>query len=204
MVERLGNWLGILVATTCTLGSGVALAEPFQEDMPDDATYVEPPRERWYGWQTLSVDALPAGLFAGALSTEDDTAVTFWGTGALTFAFGGPVVHVLHDRPLIGLASLGLRLSLPVLGMAIAAQFYESEDTPAGGDVQAEDPSKGASPLAIAGLVGAASASALDAVFLAYEDRRIAPEHDAHAASPLGVSFGAEPGGGSIAVLGAF
>jgi hypothetical protein len=205
MVACVGKSLGILTATVCTLGSSVALAEPFHEDPPSDTRDAEPERERWYGWQTLSVDALPAGLFVGALASDGGTEVQLWGTGALTFALGGPLVHVLHDRPLTSLGSLGLRVGLPALGMAIGLPFASLNPPPDLPGVRRDDTTNGALPLIVGGLLGAASASALDAGLLAYDPpSRTAPKHEAFRASPLGVTFRVAPRGGDIAVLGVF
>jgi hypothetical protein len=204
VVARLGYGFGILAATVCTLGSSVALAEPFHEDPPSDAGNAEPERERWYGWQTLSVDALPAGLFVGALVSTGNTATRFWGTGALTLALGGPLVHVFHNRPLTALGSLGLRVGLPPLGMAIGLPFASLNPSPDLPGARRDD-TNGAMPLIVGGLVGAATASALDAGLLAYDrPSRTSPKHEAFRASPLGVTFRVAPRGGDIAVLGVF
>jgi hypothetical protein len=203
MVARFGKEFGILAATICTLGSSVALAEPFHENPPNDTRNAEPERERWYGWQTLSVDALPAGLFVGALVSKGETQVQFWGTGALTFALGGPLVHVLHDRPLAGLGSLGLRVGLPVLGMAIGLPFASLNPCPDLPGTRCERTT--ATPLIVGGLVGLAGASALDAGFLAYgAPSQTARKHEAARTSPLAVTFRVAPRGGSITVLSVF
>jgi hypothetical protein len=55
MVARFGKWLLVLVATACTLGSGVALAEPFHEEPPNDEADTDPPHERWYGGGRITV-----------------------------------------------------------------------------------------------------------------------------------------------------
>jgi hypothetical protein len=191
----------LLVATACTLGSGVAGAEPFHEDPPDEAANAAPRRERWYGWQTLSVDAVPAGLFAGAFAT-DDTA--FFIGGAAAFVLGGPLVHVLHERPLTGLGSFGLRVALPALGMALGAPFADLDPAPDMPGMTEED-SNGPKPIFIGGVVGAAAASALDAGLLAYETSpESAAKRGTLRAQPLGLSLALTPRGGRVTVLGAF
>src|SRR5512140_417237 len=72
----------------------------------------------WYGWQTLLVDAGAIGL---ATVSANSTGA---GYGALgLYAFGGPLVHVLHDRAGIGGLDLGIRVGGPIvlglIGMGI-------------------------------------------------------------------------------------
>jgi len=83
----------------------------------------------WYGWQSLASDAGAVALFttAGLLSNAADhgahdrtaAATTFW-LGLGTYALGGPIVHLAHDRPAAMVRSLAMRLLLPV-GGGIAA-----------------------------------------------------------------------------------
>lgn len=200
---RFRRCLGVLAATACTLGSTVAFAEPFHEDPPHDAVTAESSPERWYGWQTLSVDALPAGLFAFALLTEGDTSTTLWAGGGLAFALGAPTVHVLHERPLVGLGSFGLRVGLPFVGALIGSAFVDLNPEPDLPGVEHE-PDDG-TPIILGGLVGAATATALDAAFLGYEPAPSrAAKSDGVAASNVAVSFRPARGGGQLAVLGAF
>jgi len=195
----------VLAATACTLRSGVALAEPFHEDPPRAGAVADTPHEHWYGWQTLSVDALPAGLFVGAIVADGERGSTFLITGSSTFALGAPLVHVLHERPLIGLASFGLRVGLPLLGLAIGLPFADLSPSPAMPDMADEDASIGATPIIVGGLLGAATASALDAGFLAYDTppRRSATS-ETSSALPLGVSLGLARGTSRITLLGEF
>jgi hypothetical protein len=203
MVVLFGKkWLWVLVATTCTLRSGVAFAEPFHEDPPDEAASTEPSSERWYGWQTLSLDVIPTGIFVAGLATaEDDT--TFWLAGSAVFAVGGPAVHLVHERPLVALASLGLRTGLPALGVAIGMAFTDNSPPPDMPGVE-HQPDEGIQPFLIGGLTGVATASFLDAAFLAYDTSSEHARSSETSASNLGVSFGVAPGGGRITVLGAF
>ena len=147
-------------------------------------------------------DAIPTGLFIGGLAAaEADT--TFWLAGSAVFAVGGPVVHLLHERPLVGLASFGLRTGLPALGFAIGMAFTDMNPSPALPGAN-DDPDEGIKPYMIGGLAGVATASFLDAAFLAYDTSPERARNSETSAANLGVSFGVAPGGGRITVLGAF
>lgn len=197
--------MGVLVLAACTLGAGVAHSEPFHEAPPDEVVDAVTPTERWYGWQTLSVDALPIGLLITGITVEGDARPTLLVSGATTFAVGAPVVHMVHDRPLIGLASFGLRVGLPVLGIAVGSAFYNPNISPDIPGSPKDDSDDGALPLVVGGLIGVAGASALDAGLLAYETSpESAANDDVSLAPPLGVSFMLANGGGRVAVLGAF
>src|SRR5512135_2030900 len=60
-----------------------------------------PPAPTWYGWQTLLTDGA-AFFFAFGSASTGSTAVAAYG-------LGGPLVHLIHDRPEAALASVGLR-----------------------------------------------------------------------------------------------
>jgi hypothetical protein len=68
-----------------------------------------PPEERWYGWQILISDASSLVLagFAGPL-------------GAAGYLVAPPLIHVSHGQGMRALASVGLRIGLPLAGAAIA------------------------------------------------------------------------------------
>lgn len=80
--------------------------------------------ERWYGWQTLSLDAAALGLgvvsFATADSEETASALFAW-SALSTYAFGPPAVHLLRGHEGKSLASLGLRVGVPVLAAGLAS-----------------------------------------------------------------------------------
>jgi hypothetical protein len=99
MVAALGKPRALWLAFACTLAPSVAVAEPFDEAPADESRAAAPQPERWYGWQTLSVDAVPAGLFVAALATDESSLTV---GGAATFALGGPAVHFFHNRRLAG------------------------------------------------------------------------------------------------------
>lgn len=79
----------------------------------------------WYGWQTLAADAGAIALFttAGLLSNAADhgahdrtaATATLW-LGLGTYALGGPIVHLAHDRPATMARSSAMRVLLPLAG----------------------------------------------------------------------------------------
>jgi hypothetical protein len=80
----------------------------------------------WYGWQTLLADGAALSLVVGGASLQSNkTAQTGGGLlavgGALTYVLGGPIIHVVNERALTGLASLGLRVGVPVGGTLLGA-----------------------------------------------------------------------------------
>ena len=83
----------------------------------------------WYEWQTLASDAVAIALFtsAGLLSNAADhgahdrtAATTTFYIGLGSYALGGPIVHLAHNRPAVMVRSLAMRVLLP-LGGGIAA-----------------------------------------------------------------------------------
>ncbi len=106
-------------------------------------------KSRWYGWQTLLVDAAAAGF----ASTGSDVSVGI-------YALGGPAVHWAHGNTWRGIGSLALRLGAPI---ALAAAFaYGCEVSGnSNGDM-------GCLGAGLGGLVlGAAGAIAVDSAALA-------------------------------------
>lgn len=86
-------------------------------------------KKRWYGWQTLSVDAaaLGLGILVGVATASDSRRVSTAGvlTPLLPSVFGSPIVHYLHGRAGTGLASFGLRLGIPAAGALLGATLAE-------------------------------------------------------------------------------
>lgn len=69
------------------------------------------PETRWYGWQTLAVDAL--AIPVAFLKPE---------VGIGTYALGPPIVHWAHGNPGRGAGSLAIRVGVPaLLGLAAAS-----------------------------------------------------------------------------------
>jgi hypothetical protein len=73
---------------------------------------------RWYGWQTLAVDAgsLGAGLALGSIQGQGGNGAVAALTG---YALGGPIVHAAHGRTDAALGDLALRVGAMAGGAAI-------------------------------------------------------------------------------------
>jgi hypothetical protein len=160
--------LAVVVGVGVLLGAASALAEeaPVRDEGADEG-YVT--TKRWYGWQTLTADAVPAMMFLATVPASGEHEAPLWITGSLAFAFGGPAVHLANGRPLAALGSLGLRLTAPVLGLAVGAGNAQCEP-----DHDPIDPgcSYDDTPLIVGGLIGAAVASGVDASLIAVESQR--------------------------------
>jgi hypothetical protein len=150
-----------VVAATLLLG--LSWATPALADSP---SLDEParPREEWYGWQTLALDGIAATMATATFLTNDDTEVAFWELGIGTYAFGPPLVHAAHRRPLVAVGDLGLRLAVPVIGLFVGAQLDKSWDCNAMMDCRMSTDG-----MIAGGLLGAALVSAADAAIFTYE-----------------------------------
>ena len=116
-------------------------------------------QERWYGWQSLTIDGtiLVTLIAAGSSSTTRGDAGYVTARAALGgYLLGGPVTHFVHGSPSRGLGSLGLRATLPIgfglLGTQLDSCGREQEVCTFGG--------------AALGMLGAAI---IDAAWLGYE-----------------------------------
>jgi hypothetical protein len=123
-----------------------------------------PKRTSWYGWQILIADGAALGMLVGAGAAHNNADPVLALSG-VTYALGGPIVHWAHLHGGMGVASLGLRLGLPVglgflgvaLGLAIdgGKRGFESASLVGG---------------ALGFVIGFPTAIALDAAVLARED----------------------------------
>jgi hypothetical protein len=78
----------------------------------------------WYGWEIVVSDAA-FGALVGVGAALGSRPATSNGSvlalpGTLGYLLGGPVIHVAHDRPAMGGASLGMRLPIALLGAGLA------------------------------------------------------------------------------------
>jgi len=126
------------------------------------------PRRRWYGWETLSLDAAAIGLGVMSFSTFDGkgTGGALVGSGALsTYAFGAPAVHLLRDQPSKAMVSLGLRVGLPVLAVGVVTLGHDERCT-APDEARCEPYRR---RLLLAGALSAALVSVIDGALLAWQ-----------------------------------
>ena len=122
-------------------GKPASSAEPWWRKVPDgEATgRAEPlPKPRWYGWEILLVDLGALTLTTSGLAMSSTARgrtdgfgqhVPGWydawpapiGVGMAALVLGGPTVHFAERRRTTALLSLGLRLVMPLLGLAFVA-----------------------------------------------------------------------------------
>jgi len=136
-----------------------------------DSTFDDEPApvpERWYGWQTLVPDATAMSLAALTLATEEDTAL--WELGIGTFALGGPIVHAIHDRPLLALGDFALRVGVPFAGLFIGAQIDAMQPMECFEDGPLDNTCEMSQTAGITGgVLGAVLVATLDATVFSYE-----------------------------------
>ena len=129
-----------------------------------NAKWQPPEGPRWYGWQTLAIDAAAITLVFGALALQEDDASPLIGVlGAATYGIGAPVVHVVHRNYGRALGSLGMRVLAPIAIGLIGVQLE---------DCSGDELFCGAAGLVIGGLIGISGAMAVDSAALAYETPR--------------------------------
>lgn len=129
------------------------------------------PRRKWYGWQTLTADALSVLVLAAAsgVDTKDDSLL--W-AGLLSYELSPGILHFVHRNPGRAFASFGLRLGMPVAGAVLGAAMSARSKC---------DDAHCREDVAAVGLwVGMAGAMALDAAVFAYES----PQRGRHASAP--------------------
>jgi hypothetical protein len=70
----------------------------------------------WYGWQTVAVDLFSMALGGSGLALHSGALL---GLGLTTYSFGAPTVHLVRGETRRGVASVTLRVGLPlVAGLA--------------------------------------------------------------------------------------
>ena len=115
---------------------------------------------RWYGWQTLTADAISAGILTIGLTSWTVESTVAGHAGIL---FATPVVHAVHGNVGRGFGSFALRLLVPSLGAGLglgAAYLSEKDGITELSAVRAAGIGAG---------IGAAMCIALDATVLAYD-----------------------------------
>jgi len=119
-------------------------------------------RSSWYGYQILLADAVALGLTAIAAEAGSEAVLV---GAAGVYLLGGPTVHALHRRPLAAVASLGLRIALPI---AFAAIGGASVNCRMGGVVNDGESCGSIEPL-IGLTVGLVAAVAIDSAAVAWD-----------------------------------
>jgi hypothetical protein len=115
-------------APAAVVAGQTAPAEAVVEHAAPPAEVPPKPETSWYGWQTLLSDAATIGLGALAYAADDAKygspspqnyelgANALFAAGVATYALGGPAIHWAHGNGRKGLASLGLRVGMPLGG----------------------------------------------------------------------------------------
>ena len=125
-----------------------------------DPTAAKAAEKRWYGGPILLTDGIAYGSIGLGLGVWETAPVAI-PVGVLTYALGGPIVHMAHGNWGRSAISMGGRIALPIVGLAIGAHAQDS-DYDDGGDDRADALLGGV----FAGMLGA---TLVDAALLAYE-----------------------------------
>jgi hypothetical protein len=148
-----------------------------------DADDQPPVEKHWYGWQVLAADA------GGLLATVGCVSISGADACLIPFLIAAPSVHLAHSRPMSALASVGLRVALPIVGAAIAVQAANCSE---------DEWLCGLSEMGVGVMIGTVAASVLDLALLSTETRerpgvgpsRLSLLSPAVSAGPNGASFG--------------
>jgi hypothetical protein len=178
MAGGMRSLLAAILVTATVVTAATARAD-------DDSTATKPkngePEENWYGWQTLTTDgAALALLLAAGATTQSSNAAGAFGLASLgTYALGGPIVHLTHDRPGTAVGDLVVRVAVPiattllggVIGNALVPGSPCDSDLPCGGWI-------GGSILGLG--AGVLTASIVDAAVFGYEPAAPKPHDEPH------------------------
>jgi hypothetical protein len=144
------------------LAAGAAIAKPVNSSKVVPRNVELPPatedqEQYWYGWETLTVDAVSAALLVASASTGLEELGAVGGVG---YFFGGPIVHWSHGHVAKGFGSLALRVAATVvlgLGAAVCVSSRSEDNTvPCG--------------VAVLGVIAVPAAVTVDAAVFAYDD----------------------------------
>lgn len=139
---------------------------------------------RWYGWQIIIADVTSSVVLVTLVHKAE-------GYTLLPYLVLAPSVHVANGNPVTALASVGLRVGMPIVGLLIGAAF-------AGG-------CNGSSEECLVGpaygmLIGMVGAMVVDASVLAYDE----PRHERRKASTLAPTVAVDGRGARIGLAGSF
>jgi hypothetical protein len=122
--------------------------------------------EQWYGWQTLTADALATGILIFGAGFKGELRVPFIVASAGVYVVGAPAVHFARGSIGAGFESALLRLALSLAGFSVG--YLLGANAGLTRDDAIQNGGFGA-------VVGAAGATAVDAAFLGW-DRWRSPE----------------------------
>ena len=164
--------IGIAFAGHALVASTSMTSEPSSGPPSLGSLFSLPPREvrAWYGYQTLALDALSTLLITvGIAKWNGDLGAA----GLASFAFGPPILHMVHGQVWKGLYDLGLlRVAGPFLSAGLGAtigMLIGAKTGCGGGD---SDLPCGSVPGLVIGLgAGMVAAVAVDASVFSWESR---------------------------------
>jgi hypothetical protein len=145
--------------TIAAVGLVISITSTATADSPGVTPVIEPPAPvvESYRSQTATADGVAIGLAVVAGGTHNRS---MFSLALASYAFGGPIVHLYHDRPGRALGSLALRVGLPLATTLLLVRANHCTDCD-------DDQIAGA----LAGLtLGVIGASVIDAAFLAKGD----------------------------------
>lgn len=173
-----------------TSASGDDIAPKGRSPGASASMAIRPERQReYYGWQVIAADV--ASLLVGLAMPDGGHGAIIGVTG---YALGGPVIHALHGNNGTAVASLGLRLGLPLAGGLMGGVVYDYEHEEEDFDVLEY--------LAVGVVLGTATAALVDWAVLGWTD-----EHAPRPAEPKYVlvpQVAVGENGMSLGVLGRF
>jgi hypothetical protein len=148
----------------------------------EETESLTPPR-RWYGWQIIMADVTSTVALVTLVNKAE-------GYAFLPYVVLAPGVHVANGQPLNGLASVGIRFGVPIVGILIGAAV---ESGCSALETCLAGPAYGM-------LFGMLGAMVIDASLLAYDER----PHVRHKALPLTPTLAVDRRGARIGLVGAF
>ena len=172
-----------LLSAFLVIGAGTARASEYGEEVP--VPLVEA-RGTWYGGTVLMFDGAMIATAVGcaALTQSEGCQLPVYG-----YLLGGPIIHGRHHGWGRALASVGLRLGLPLAGLLLGLSTGSSDGWPAFGAG------------AVGAGVGVVAAIAVDATW-AYDDAPAPRSPPRPLAFSPALSLGR--GGGAIGLQGRF
>ena len=152
--------------------------------------------DRWYGWETLLVDAGAFGLFAAGVRLGSEGIA---GTGALVYGAGPPVIHGLRGHAEMGAVDMMVRVFAPLTFGAAGFAIDEASSPPC--PPTAFVCIRGLGGAAVGVLAGYVLAVVVDAGFLAWDS---VPKHETPSAVLWSPTVSVAHGGGSVGLGAAF
>ena len=186
----------LVLSALTTAAAGSARAA---DDRADDELEATPGERHWYGWPLLISDTASLVIARFALEGSDSSSGLM--IAGATYALVPGAVHLIHGNPKLALASVGVRISLPLLGAALMSDVSDCGSDSSFGCGYA-DPYIGF-------MLGASAAIVID--HLMSIDRHAPPRDPRHVRSTrrppaieVAPTLAVTPRGGALGLLGRF